>query len=1224
MTARLVRGIVFLLVLSVISRPASAIAGQTQLPDATNRPSGPKPSPAVVDLLDEASRLVEDKQPLDSLKAAEQAFGAAQQANDKAGEPFAQQARAKALQDLQRTDEAIAAWQKAAEMWGGIGNAPDQITALVQAGLLCTSSRKEEAEKLFAQALLIGKSDNQPTVALAETLQEAGMAIYQPLRDGGVARNEPKQLQTVWDFLTAALAIREKQTPESLNLLETLNALATVANQRGLASNGDDDHYYTVAKEYSLWAIELGRRLAPDSTAMAKSLHNLAFADVGLTFGETTAIQYFLEALKIERRATPGGSMDEIETLDQLGAIERRQGNFPAALQHASEAVAMGERIAPGSLTLARDLGALGVVETQQGRLAAAHDHLERSLELKEKLRGRLAPTYINLGVVALDESDYAAARDFFERALALFMKDKGKSYGVKVALANLSQTYYRQGDLASAIEYCRRALAISQAIWLNTPDGSYTLQLMGDLLREQGQFSQAADYYQRALDIRQKLAPDSLYVSEILDCFANLARAQHNIGLAMGYERRALELAQKSCPDSWCTATYLNEIGELAYEQGDLISSESYLRRAVVVEEKSLGPMHPDLARSLDNLALTIAAEGRMTEALADALRAERIGAEHLRVSVRTLSERQALAYEAIRASGLDLALTLVTDRQSTVAARSQVFDAVIRSRALVFDELAARHRSAYGGGDPEVASLTVQLFSARSQLATLTFRGADNVKPETYRKLLDDARVSKEEAERMLAEKSIAFRQDQARTQIGLKEVAGSLPQGSALVAFVRYARPSFRTPARGEIVPKSTLSYAAIELRAGRQEPELVRLGSAQVIDGLVTAWRRNIAQQAEVADVRGGANAYRRLGAALRRMIWDPLLPSLGNAREVFVVPDGELHLVNLASLPVGSSQYLIETGPLIHYLSTERDLVPTNYSHGEGILVVGNPAFDQAAKFTVASNKQSAPVIALTAPGRSLRGSRSKCVGFENLRFASLPASQQEAEDITSLWRRSTLQATRGKQTPPAPLSSGQSLELTGADASPEAFQQYAPGKRVLHIATHGFFLQAKCNSLRQTDSNRHEASFLPAAENPSLLSGLAFAGANRRTTAKPDETDGILTAEQIAGINLEGVDWAVLSACDTGLGEIRAGEGVFGLRRAFQVAGAKTVIMSLWRVEDETTRQWMEALYLEHFINGKETAQSVRAASLQILRQHQVKHQSTHPFYWRAFIAVGD
>ena len=113
---------------------------------------------------------------------------------------------------------------------------------------------------------------------------------------------------------------------------------------------------------------------------------------------------------------------------------------------------------------------------------------------------------------------------------------------------------------------------------------------------------------------------------------------------------------------------------------------------------------MHPELARSLNNLALTIAAEGRMTEALADALRAERIGAEHLRISVRTLSERQALEYEAIRASGLDLALTLAADRENTPSARSQVFDAVIQSRALVFDELAARHRSAYGSGDPEV----------------------------------------------------------------------------------------------------------------------------------------------------------------------------------------------------------------------------------------------------------------------------------------------------------------------------------------------------------------------------------------------------------------------------------------------------------------------------------------------------------------------------------------
>jgi CHAT domain-containing protein len=144
------------------------------------------------------------------------------------------------------------------------------------------------------------------------------------------------------------------------------------------------------------------------------------------------------------------------------------------------------------------------------------------------------------------------------------------------------------------------------------------------------------------------------------------------------------------------------------------------------------------------------------------------------------------------------------------------------------------------------------------------------------------------------------------------------------------------------------------------------------------------------------------------------------------------------------------------------------------------------------------------------------------------------------------------------------------------------------------------------------------------AENPLLLSGLAFAGANRRASAGPDDSDGILTAEEIAGINLEGVDWAVLSGCDTGVGEIKLGEGVFGLRRAFQVAGARTVIMSLWPVEDQTTREWMATLYQEHFRDGKDTPESVRGASLKILRRRRANRESTHPFYWGAFIAAGD
>jgi len=144
------------------------------------------------------------------------------------------------------------------------------------------------------------------------------------------------------------------------------------------------------------------------------------------------------------------------------------------------------------------------------------------------------------------------------------------------------------------------------------------------------------------------------------------------------------------------------------------------------------------------------------------------------------------------------------------------------------------------------------------------------------------------------------------------------------------------------------------------------------------------------------------------------------------------------------------------------------------------------------------------------------------------------------------------------------------------------------------------------------------------AVNPLLLSGLALAGANRRAKATADEEDGILTAEEVASLDLSGVEWAVLSACDTGLGEIKAGEGVFGLRRAFQIAGAHTVIMSLWSVEDRAAMTWMRALYEGRLARKLDTATAVREASLSVLKDRRARGLSTHPFYWAGFVASGD
>ena len=522
----------------------------------------------------------------------------------------------------------------------------------------------------------------------------------------------------------------------------------------------------------------------------------------------------------------------------------------------------------------------------------------------------------------------------------------------------------------------------------------------------------------------------------------------------------------------------------------------------------------------------------------------------------------------------------------------------------------------------DPEAPPLQVPLTvaptprspaSARQRLAAAVVRGIGDAPPERYRRALDQARSEKERAERDLAEKSARFREDQSNADANLSDLSAALPPDGALVAFVRYSEQAFE---RSGATESARPSYLAFVLRRGDSVPLVVPIGSAAKVEALILQSRQQLEQESMAAgrvSTRGEA-AYRRVAGELRQQIWDPLAAHLPSVTRVFIVPDGALHVVSFAALPTVQSQYLVETGPMIHYLSAERDLVPATSDRlsGEGLLALGGPAFDEFA--------------AAPAPAPAFfRGNGSPCSAFQSMRFDPLPASVVEVDQVVTLWN-----IAHRLQVGPAPpgmagqLRSGSTL-LTGAGASESAFKAEAAGRRVLHLATHGFFLSDRCTSaVDPTLSAPVAPPKRIARENPLLLSGLILAGANRRKLAAPDQEDGVLTAEEVAALDLAGVEWAVLSGCDTGVGEIRAGEGVFGLRRAFQIAGVKTVIMSLWPVEDQATRQWMATLYEHRLVNKVSTADAVREASLAALRQRRSRGLSTHPFHWAAFVAAGD
>ena len=545
-------------------------------------------------------------------------------------------------------------------------------------------------------------------------------------------------------------------------------------------------------------------------------------------------------------------------------------------------------------------------------------------------------------------------------------------------------------------------------------------------------------------------------------------------------------------------------------------------------------------------------------------------------------------MAYAAARPRGLDLALSIVDASQFLDPAG--VLDAVIRSRGVLLDEFAARARSAISNPDARLASLNSQMVAARQRYATLVWRslqGGESVPAG----VLEEARQQKEEAEGAVVQRSEAAQDEATRAQIGLEDVRHALPADSALVSFVRYDRTSFVNRPSGRVMTM-TPSYIAFVTRADSPDVRVVPLGAAASIERLVDAWRVQAGGRVIAAGVepREAERSYRAAGTALRIRVWDLLAESLKGASRVFIVPDGALNLVSFAALPAGN-RYLLETGPTVHYLSTERDLVRTASTEGRGLLALGGPAFDTRA----------------TAPAAVAR--RSGCGAIGSLRFEDLPGSRTEVQDIARIWGNPT-----------------DVFLLSGRGATKAALTKAIAGRKVVHLATHGFFLGAECDPAGVQRTRGVGGIVGPATttpiDNPLLLSGLALAGVNTLPGAR--QANGILNAEEIAGLNLQGTEWAVLSACDTGLGKIAAGEGVFGLRRAFQIAGVRTIIMSLWSVEDQSTRDWMKALYTARLSRHLDTPESIRAASIQVLEQRRRAGRSTHPFYWAAFVAAGD
>jgi len=521
-------------------------------------------------------------------------------------------------------------------------------------------------------------------------------------------------------------------------------------------------------------------------------------------------------------------------------------------------------------------------------------------------------------------------------------------------------------------------------------------------------------------------------------------------------------------------------------------------------------------------------------------------------------------------------------------------------KGRALdaMTDQIAMLRRRAAPGD----AQLLDQLAVARSQLATLQLSNSARMSPVERQAAIKRLTAGVAGLEDQVSRQSAQFR---ALSQpVTLEAVRAALPASAALVEIFAFK------PFNGKAIKASERfgppQYVAYVLKRDLATPQFVELGSADLIDTDIAKVREAL-HDPDRADVKD-------LARALDERLMRPLRRLLGSTRQLLISPDGALNLLPFAALVDERGQYLVENYS-ISYLSSGRDLLRLQVARDSRTtpVVIGDPLYDLSA--TRAQQRPGQTDL----PSQPAINRRS--VDFKALKYEALPGTAQEARALQAFL-------------PGAQL-------LLQQQATEAAIKQVrAP--RVLHIATHGFFLadspsDENAAAARALLHGSEQPRTAPQTENPLLRSGIILAGVNQQQSGAGE--DGVLTALEAAGLDLWGTQLVVLSACETGLGEVHNGAGVYGLRRALVLAGSETQVMSLWSVNDVATRDLMMGFY-KRLQAGEGRAEALRQTQLAMLGSKTpvqaadprgvkiAKHGVTspnfsHPFYWAPFIESG-
>jgi CHAT domain-containing protein len=724
----------------------------------------------------------------------------------------------------------------------------------------------------------------------------------------------------------------------------------------------------------------------------------------------------------------------------------------------------------------------------------------------------------------------------------------------------NLGALYQSVGNFDSARQLMERSVALSEKNQgPDNPDLASFLLNLGRLYVARGELEQAEAPYQRSLAIREKLMkPDASGIAAVHSALAAMYQEWADLPKAEASYARALAIYQKGNAPADTIATTMHNLAVLHVLQRDYDTADAQFARVLEIRRTVLGPWHPSVASTLEAVMILNWVRGRPNDAARSEREANEIFDRHLTNVLAVGSERQKLLFVETLRENTDITMTLRSKLAEPTLAELAA-TTVLRRKGRVLDAMVDTMAAASRTASDADRALLTRLSAARTEIGTLALQlpapGSDVAERKRHLEALD---TEVQSIESRLSQQGAAVRAESR--SLTISDITSRLPADGALVDYVQY-RP-FDEWAVGRRGRFGQPRYAAMILRQGAA-PAWVELGETAVVDKAIGDWR--------VALARRSSTDVDKLGREVDKLVFEPLETQIGKSARVLIAPDGALSLVPFAALVGPAGRHRLESLEIV-LLSSGRDVVrlaAASSSMGPA-LVIADPAFDAGGK-------------------------PSPTEGFG---FSRLPGTAEEAKALAALMPKATI--------------------VTGAEAT-EARLKAAQHPGVLHVATHGFFFgrtEGKPAGVETRGLTSRPVTSAGSSSDALVRSGRARAGATQPAVGGKD--DGLLTAVEAASLDLAGTQLVVLSACETGVGEVRTGEGVQGLRRAFAVAGAASQVMSLWQVDDQATRELMTDYYRD-LLAGKGRAAALRDVQLAMQR----RAGRAHPYYWAAFVFAG-